>query len=77
MFILFLCDVAEGETPCQISADVIGAVTLQTKVLGCLFSTRWQGNIFVHSIMPKVQETQGADGEEKGGGAGGGGNAWH
>lgn len=54
--------------PCQISADMIRAVTLWTKVLGCLFSTRWQGNIFVHSIMPKVQETQGADGGEKEGG---------
>lgn len=51
--------------PCQISADVIGAVTPQKKVLGCLFSSQWQENIFVHRITPKVQETQGADGGEK------------
>lgn len=51
--------------PCQISADVTGAITPQTKVLGCSFSPEWQGNIFVHSTTPKVQETQGADGGER------------
>lgn len=56
------------KTPSQISDDMIRAITLRTKALGCLFSGWWQGNIFVHSIMPKVQETQGADGGEKAGG---------
>lgn len=51
--------------PCQISADVSGALTPQTEVLGCLFSSQCQANIFFHSITPKVQEIQGADGGEE------------
>lgn len=55
----------EQKFPCQISADVTGATTPQTEILGCLFISQWQENVFVHSITPKVQETQGADGGEK------------